>query len=62
MAEIVKILDFCSITYDENSLDNLSKLVVAPSTISRHQTCHTDVFDPEDIYFIQEKWVSALHQ
>ena len=62
MPEIAKILDFCSITYDENSLDNLSKLVVAPSTISRHQTFHTDVFDPEDIYFIQEKWVSALHQ
>jgi hypothetical protein len=62
MAEIAKILDFCSITYDENSLNNLSKLVVTPITIGRHQTYQTDVFDPEDIYFIQEKWVSALHQ
>jgi hypothetical protein len=61
IAEIARILDFCRISYDKNTLENLSRLVIAPPTIGRHQSYQSDIFAPEDLRFIQEKWASVLN-
>lgn len=61
IAEIARILDFCRIPYEEETLENLSKLVSVPPTIGRHQSYRSDIFAPEDICFIQEKWSSMLN-
>ena len=61
IAEVARILDFCRIPYEEETLENLSKLVSAPPSIGRHQSYRSNIFAPEDIYFIQEKWASMLN-
>ena len=54
MKELGKMLDFCNIRYDSNTLIHLAQKISLPQSIGRFRQLGTDHFDPHDIQFVAE--------
>ena len=52
--EIGKMLDFCQIYYDNNTLLSLAQKVISPQSMGRFRQFGTEHFDKQDVRFVEE--------
>lgn len=51
--EVQKILSFAGVKVDTELLNRAMQLVVSPRSIGRHRSYSLDIFDPQDVAFVE---------